>query len=272
MMEHAYYLINHYTAFLYTVIYKNDYFFIDYWSFVHLILGFTIILLACYRKYTRPFVLLLSILFSWEITEISFIFIAIHVFRPETIPDQFTDMFIGIAGGLLSWNLRRYRKKGFHIKRLRNLSLLTELSISCMISFLWVISYGYTYNVSFFNSPVINWLAFVLWSLGLFVTMQVYKIVNRFTEYFWTKIALTWLIYFSSLLIIEYTGYYVLEVHMITSEGPLIFGLIHGTVALKIFYIFAGISAVIFSRAFEKALQTFGLKNQHIENSILDIE
>jgi hypothetical protein len=118
-------------------------------------------------------------------------------------------------------------------------------------------SYGYTYNVSFLNSPVINWWAFVLWSSGLFATLRVYRIFNQVVEHFLVKIALTWLTYFSSILIIEYVGYFVLEIRQVTSEGPLLFGLIHGTVILKLFYVIAGICAVILSRALEKVSPAF---------------
>jgi hypothetical protein len=57
------------------------------------------------------------------------------------------------------------------------------------------------------------------------------------------------------LLLIEYLGYYVLRIRQVTTEGPLLFGLIHGTVSLKIYYIFAGVCAVAVNGAFKKALQ-----------------
>jgi hypothetical protein len=99
MLETIYGLINFYTAPLYTILYKSQYFFIDCWSFVHFISGFVIVSLTLRRGGSRPLMILMAVLLSWEVLEITFIYMAIHVFRPETIPDQFTDIIIGFIGG-----------------------------------------------------------------------------------------------------------------------------------------------------------------------------
>ena len=105
-------LINFYTAPLYTVLYRCRCFFIDYWSLVHFISGFIVISVA--RRYgcRHPFLILGAILFAWEVTEMVFIYAAIQVFKPETIPDQFMDIVIGFAGGYVSLVSTRLRRRG----------------------------------------------------------------------------------------------------------------------------------------------------------------
>jgi hypothetical protein len=127
------------------------------------------------------------------------------------------------------------------MSRLRNLicAYVSDFTVPCVVSFLWVSYYGYTYNASILNSPVINWYAFTLWSLGLMGTLKVYKCLSAKMSSWGTSMLITWLIYFSSLLIIEYFGYNILKIRLVTSESPLILGLIHGRTPLKIFYIIA---------------------------------
>jgi hypothetical protein len=255
VLESLYYLINHVTAPLYTEIYKGAYFFIDYWSFNHFVSGLLIVFFWCHRRNRHPFVILGIVLFSWEFLEISFIYLAVHVFKPETLPDQFTDILVGFAGGLSGWLLWRHRE---HVNPLnlhrKHPALGRELFVSCAMSFCWVGAYGYVYNVSYFNSPVINWYAFLLWSGGLFVTILFYRFFSHRVRPVWTRVVLTWLTYFSLLLLIEYLGYYVLKIRQVTTEGPLLFGLIHGTVALKIYYIIAGVCAVAVSGFIKRVL------------------
>lgn len=259
MMQQLHHWITDSTAYLYVVVYRNDFLFIDYWSFIHLISGFHIVVLAYYKRYSRPFTFLLTILLSWELIEIAFIFVATQVFRPETLPDQLTDIVVGVGGGLLGQRCWQYKRKRLRTVRRRNPMLLTDLSISCAISFFWVASYGYTYNLSFLNSPVVNWWAFALWSSGLFACLCVSRMLDYYiAEHFLVKIALIWILYFSGILIIEYLGYYVLHIRQVTSDGPLLFGLIHGTVILKVYYVIAGICAVVTSKTLGKVLREFG--------------
>jgi hypothetical protein len=111
MLKEVYYLVNHYTAFCYKVIYKSDYFLIDYWSFLHVFNGLWVVFVSYYKRYRHPFLILGLALFSWEFLEISFIYLSAHIFKPETIPDQFTDIIVGFIGGLLGWLLWGYKEK-----------------------------------------------------------------------------------------------------------------------------------------------------------------
>jgi hypothetical protein len=112
MLETIYRLIIIYMSPLYTVVYKTSFFFIDYWSFVHLASGFLIVSAATRLGLRRPFLLLALILVSWEVVEIAFVYAAVHVFKPETIPDQFTDIIIGFMGGFMGGFFMKARKEG----------------------------------------------------------------------------------------------------------------------------------------------------------------
>ncbi|MBA4417860.1 MAG: hypothetical protein C0392_08120 [Syntrophus sp. (in: bacteria)] len=152
-------------------------------------------------------------------------------------------------------------------KRRYKFTLLMELILSAVISFIWVGSYGYTYNIDYFNSSPVNWLAFLLWAWGLFFTIQIYRFFGRYLKSLWLSLTLTWLVYFTGLLVIEYIGYYVLTIRQITPEGPLLFGLIHGPMVLKVYYIIAGISAVFLCNILN-ALSTSLTRRRHfVRNS-----
>jgi hypothetical protein len=126
------------------------------------------------------------------------------------------------------------------------------------MSLLWVGSYGYAYSDPFYNSSPVNWLAFLLWTPGLFLTLRFYRLLTRHIQNPWLRIFFTWLAYFASLLLVEHIGYNVLAIHQVTSEGPLLLGLIHGTITLKIYYVTAAMMAIYLSHVLEKILGTPG--------------
>ncbi len=240
---------------LYQVIYRGEYFFIDYWSFVHLINGFIIVALFIRNKHRRVFTKLISILLSWEIVELAFTFLAIRAFKPEIIPDQFTDMVIGTAGGWMAWLLKA--GSGWKLKSLcsrlnLNGSVVLDILVAFGMASLWVGYYGYTYNLHFFNSPFINWFACLLWTAWLFVTLRAYRVLERVIRNRILRWSITWLGYFACLLMYEYIGHYILNVQLVTVERPLVFGLIHGTWTLKLFYIVAGLGAIAISKGFTR--------------------
>jgi hypothetical protein len=65
------------------------------------------------------------------------------------------------------------------------------------------------------------------------------------------------MVYFSVLLVIEYFGYYIFGIREMTSEKPLCFGLIHGTLTLKIYYLLAGIAAIFLNHTVKILGQAF---------------
>jgi hypothetical protein len=122
------------------------------------------------------------------------------------------------------------------------------------MSLLWVGLYGYEYSVPVLNSPLINWYAFLLWSGGLLGLMRFHEFLRERLGRSPLIVLLTSIAYFTGLLLVEYLGYFVLNVRLLTNEGPLLFGLIHGTPALKAYYVTAGVVVVAYANLIGKVL------------------
>lgn len=112
-----------------------------------------------------------------------------------------------------------------------------RLLASCILSFLWVSNYQYHYNIEIFNSRIINICAFSLWILSGYTYLYLHdKIKNKIPDYR-LQITASWVVYFTGLLVVEYTGYNILGIHENSARGgALIFGLIHGNTFLHIYY------------------------------------
>ena len=95
------------TDWLYTKIYENSFFFFDLWSFAHLWAGIGIIIVLTFLGVKFRFRILFLVLFLYEFIEIMMIFLALKVFKPETIKDQITDLVVGVLGGLMGLYLLR---------------------------------------------------------------------------------------------------------------------------------------------------------------------
>jgi hypothetical protein len=147
-------------------------------------------------------------------------------------------------------------------------TILLELFVSCLISFVWVRFYRYRYNIAFFNSPMINWWAFLLWSTGLSITLRTYRWLQSVITAWGVRLLVLWIAYFSVLLFIEYLGYHIFGIREMTSGKPLCFGLIHGTPILKMYYLTAGMIAIFLSSIFKQTLQAifFPAKKQSSES------
>jgi len=251
MLEQFFYFIVNTTKPLYTIIYQGPYFFIDYWSFVHLINGVLLTYFFIKIRLRHPFVLLLSLLMLWEVTELTFTYLAIKVFLPEIIGDQFTDIVIGFGGGAIVWlayTCSQGKLRFVLQKYVFDSFLLIQFFVAIAMALIWVGYYEYKYNIPSLNSSHINWFAFILWSGWLFITISMYSIINKVVNDDVLSLVITWIIYFPLLLIFEYVGYYVLKIRSVTTDGPFIFGLIHGSTTLKCFYLTAGVLAILLTK------------------------
>jgi hypothetical protein len=226
------------TGWLYTKIYQNDLFFFDLWSFVHFWNGFMLFFLIGSTRTKNPFKTILVILFIYEIIEILFIYFALGIFSPETFKDQFTDIVVGLSGSLTGY----YLLNSFSLcdlKKAKQLKIIIMIFSSLTYGFLWVGFYGYHYNIDFFNSPGINWYAWLLWSLNSIILIYSSKNIpvrNRIARFL-----SVWILWLIGLFAAEAAGYYWLGLHEISDPNatPLIFGIIHGSVVMHLFYVFA---------------------------------
>jgi len=231
---------------LYTKIFENSLFFFDYWSFIHLWSGLVIFMLLAAFKFKRKWLWLFSSLFLYELLEIAFLFFALNIFKPETFKDQVTDIIIGLIGGWISYQLISIKSgKTF----LAMISQKFQIILSSFtFAFIWVGSYQYQYNISYFNTPGLNLWAFFLWLLGGYYIIELYLFIKKRVENKTNQLIFLWLTYIISLLILEFIGYYCLHIAEISFsyDNSLIFGLIHGSFWLHVYYLISPFLIIAF--------------------------
>lgn len=233
------------TGWLYTKIYENPLFFIDYWSLNHIWAGCIISLILITSKVKNKLLLFLLILCGWELFEILFLKISFNIFHIETLKDQFTDIVIGLLSGYLTLIITK--NKGI-FKRFKfiNFESVTAVFSAISIAFLWVGFYHYHYSRAEFNSPGINYWAFILWFFGYLTMFRYYVFLEKKIIKLIPRIIIYWLSYFAVLFIIEYIGRYVIEIKEVSNPAntPLIFGLVYGSPTLHFFYSIAPIISI----------------------------
>lgn len=95
------------TGVLYAEIWRSPWFFLDLWSIVHLVSGALLALGLLAVRRRRPLATLFLILVAYEVAELGFVWLAVRLFRPEILPDQVTDVVVGMIGGAVVWCARR---------------------------------------------------------------------------------------------------------------------------------------------------------------------
>lgn len=260
------------TDWLYTVIYQNKFFFIDYWSIVHFFSGFFLPVILINLKIRKAYFISFLTLLLYEIIEISLIYFAFNIFKSETIKDQFTDVIIGLAGIYTVYLL-----KDFYLKTRRdNLSnYIIAFISSFIISFIWVGFYKYKYNIESLNNYGLNIWAFCWWFTGLILVLSFYyntslKMSNRIVS-----LLITYFVYLFFLILLEYIGFNILEIHEISKPNSrsLIFNMIHGTTVMHIFYLASPSLVVLFYElillAFRNYFNSRRIEIGEIEKNIL---
>lgn len=218
------------TAFLYTKVLITRWCFLDLWSFVHLGSGGLVMVWIQHLRMRRPFGVLLLSLFGYEAVEIVLTAL-VGLFKPEILPDQVTDIVVGMVGGVFAWIA------GCHAVRGRTaVPLRTDAAAATALALLWVSVYGYRYNISALNSPGVNWLGLLLWTSGLLIVFRLYNTIRPSFSHPTLAVTIVWAFFLCLLFGIEYIGYYELGIHELHAGTPMAFGLIHGTPLLKIVY------------------------------------
>lgn len=178
-MDHFVIQIRHDTSWLYGQIYENQFFFIDFWSLCHLWSGFVLFAILLTIRCKLPWIWLIVLLSLYEIIEISMIYISLHVFYPETIKDQFTDIFIGIFGGFLFYLLVKQKAK-------RSGTIFEKVDIESIfvaetISFLSIGSSQFFFFQPFKEDPlsIVNYL----WRILLcYILLRIYVRFKRINQ------------------------------------------------------------------------------------------
>lgn len=177
-MDHFVIWVKQHSGWLYVQIYENQFFFIDFWSLAHLWSGFVLFTILLANKYRRPWLWLVIFLSIYEIFEIAMLYISLHIFLPETIKDQFTDVVAGILGGSLSYLFVRQKAKG-------RIAIFDKIDIEALfvaetMSFLWV-----DRSQFFFFQPEANPLSIsnYLWRIVLgYLLLRIYSTYQKFNN------------------------------------------------------------------------------------------
>ena len=109
-----------------------------------------------------------------------------------------------------------------------------ELIVALIIALSWTSYYFYEYNSGNIFIGDINLFPLVCWTFGLVVLREIYEKIGG-TSRFFRIIALYWI----TLFVIEALGYYILGIHLDSNYSGM-FGVIHGPLIMKIFYLTAG--------------------------------
>jgi hypothetical protein len=234
------------TGWLYVRIYENYFFFIDYWTFPHIWSGVVVFFLLAALGWHRKFFWLILFITLYEVAEILLEIFALHIFRPEILKDKLTDILTGAGGGVIAWALLRWIPERIWSGRIGKNSAI--LFTSGTLSFVWAGSYQYQYNIGWMNFPGLNLWAFLLWFAGGFIFLRIYLFLQRIARKPYQSILFSWLIYFTLLLLIELVGYRILLIRetSIREKNALLFGLIHGSTALHLYYLFYPFLSILF--------------------------
>ena len=117
------------------------------------------------------------------------------------------------------------------------MTLNKKIVASSILSFIWVGNYQYHYNIEAFNTQSINIWAFSLWVISGYLYLTIHGRVKNKIENRYLPLVISWFIYLTGLLLIEYIGYAVLGIRENSARGEaLILGLIHGNSTLHTYY------------------------------------
>lgn len=111
-----------------------------------------------------------------------------------------------------------------------------ELVVALLIALIITSYYLYKYTTSNIMIGRINLFPLVSWTFGLVLLREIYE--KQKIKY---KFIISSLIYLIGLFIVEYVGYYLLNIKLNSNFESLFgLGIIHAPVAMKLFYLFAG--------------------------------
>ena len=212
------------------VIFDFKWLYFDLWSLVNLWSGAILFVIISVLGIKKRWHALLSLLVLAQMAQATY---------PNTIPNMYwitkvisniNDLSIGMLGGYFMYSFFNWNKR-----RKYGAWLATFIS-TITISFIWVGTYGYSYNIAFFNSPAINWWAFMCWTISGAIMVTIYQLIKKRKGFSIAAIS-TWLIYITILLSVEYLAFHIFTFQEATQgTEALIFDVIHGRPEMHVFY------------------------------------
>ena len=197
-----------FTKWLYLKIYVNWIFYFDYWSFVHIFSGFTL-LLALYAfdlKYKKT--IFISLIVLWEVIEILFKYFALDIFKPEIFIDQFNDILIGVIAGYLTYLMIKEWKNNnkFHFSE----KFLASLATVLILGFLWSGTYQSQQSLEIFYKTGLEFLHFLFWCGLLVAFLFVFFVLFHFIKKIYISLLALLLFYYAIIYSINYNFSYIL--------------------------------------------------------------
>lgn len=111
-----------------------------------------------------------------------------------------------------------------------------ELIIAALFGIIVTSYYVYSYTASNILFGRINIFPFISWTAGLILLREIYERLK-----FKNKFPIISLIYISGLFLVEFLGFYILNIRLENNYASLLgLGIIHAPAEMKLFYIFAG--------------------------------
>lgn len=162
---------------LYTRLYENDWFYIDYWSFVHCWSGFLLFLFLLRLNIKFKWVTLILLLISYEGIEIVLRFMRINIFNSEVFTDTSTDLCVGMIGGVIA-QIIYIRKRKFYKRELNfwEPCFLTSISLAFVISGF----YNFSSNITALENGERQPIIFVHWVLIIFSLLFIFRLLRRY--------------------------------------------------------------------------------------------
>jgi hypothetical protein len=259
-MKESMQFIREFTVWLHHPIFEFGLFYIDLWSLVHLWSGIVLFTALSSLEWKNRWRWLFYFLFGFELVE-AFIFISImKMFRPEKLPDSFTDIVIGFAGGYLILFLFEKKKINQRFSKLF-LFILT----SGTVSFLWTGNNKFEFSNPMFNTPGINWWVFLCCMLsGIGILFFYEKLINLKINKI-KMVAITWMTYISILIILVYSTSTLANAGAVIDSGSL-FKVIQGSGTKTIFYFTSPFFFISLYHLLNSLFQRYFLKCNRYEN------
>jgi hypothetical protein len=235
-----FYIVNENIEWLSARIYENEFLVIDYWKIIHFWVGMTtFFMISCCKTKKKWFWFIFSMII-FKVIVSRFLMNKAFFISSDGNASQVFDFIASLVGGLVAYFI--LVKKALRNKTSYVPDWALSLFASVSFAFLWVGSYQYHYNAGFdiseINTSGLNLWAFFLWFVGGFIFLEVYKFIKKHIKHPFFKFILSYVFYFSSLLVVEFIGFYLLGIKESNpkAKDPLLLGLIHGNLVLHVYY------------------------------------
>lgn len=183
--------IREFTVWLHHPLFEYGLFYIDLWSLVHFWSGMILFTGLSAQRWKNRWGWLASFLIAFELVEATIFISIMKMFRPEKLPDCFTDIVIGMAGGYLVYLLFEKWKITNNYSKLFLFWLCAGT-----VSFLWTGNYGYLFN----NTPDFNWWVFLGWMIAGIGVLFLFEKLKSSKSNKMKSVAITWAVYLLTLL------------------------------------------------------------------------